>query len=130
MPLASVETRVGVGHPAQCSCPNCDEFVSRFSECGICFEPLQSIGSRQKADSRASGGSHVIRRYRQMSDNTNPFHIWSSITEHGGRERMRRKARRRPGACREFQLSLKFLVKFFRYPLDEWAPQSARRGRR
>ncbi|XP_052750079.1 uncharacterized protein LOC113510153 isoform X2 [Galleria mellonella] len=32
------------GHAAQCSCPNCDEFLSRFSECSICLEPLQCCG--------------------------------------------------------------------------------------
>ncbi|KAG7296308.1 hypothetical protein JYU34_021438 [Plutella xylostella] len=31
-------------HPAQCACANCDEIVSRFSECGICLEPLQCCG--------------------------------------------------------------------------------------
>ncbi|XP_028174465.1 uncharacterized protein LOC114363059 [Ostrinia furnacalis] len=32
------------GHAAQCSCPNCDEVLSRFSECSICLEPLQCCG--------------------------------------------------------------------------------------
>ncbi|XP_045766511.1 probable E3 ubiquitin-protein ligase sinah isoform X2 [Maniola jurtina] len=32
------------GHAAQCACPNCDEVLSRFSECSICLEPLQCSG--------------------------------------------------------------------------------------
>ncbi|KAJ8716340.1 hypothetical protein PYW08_013625 [Mythimna loreyi] len=32
------------GHAAQCTCPNCDELLSRFSECSICLEPLQCCG--------------------------------------------------------------------------------------
>ncbi|CAH4028917.1 E3 ubiquitin-protein ligase SINA-like 5 [Pieris brassicae] len=32
------------GHSAQCACPNCDEILSRYSECSICLEPLQCCG--------------------------------------------------------------------------------------
>ncbi|XP_047993021.1 E3 ubiquitin-protein ligase SIAH2-like isoform X4 [Leguminivora glycinivorella] len=32
------------GHAAQCACPNCDEVLTRFSECSICLEPLQCCG--------------------------------------------------------------------------------------
>ncbi|XP_052750050.1 uncharacterized protein LOC128200490 [Galleria mellonella] len=32
------------GHAAQCSYPNCDKVLSRFSECNICMEPLQCRG--------------------------------------------------------------------------------------
>ncbi|XP_053606402.1 uncharacterized protein LOC128672910 isoform X2 [Plodia interpunctella] len=35
---------IDMGHAAQCSCPNCDEVLSRFSECSICLEPLQCFG--------------------------------------------------------------------------------------
>ncbi|VVC94690.1 unnamed protein product [Leptidea sinapis] len=38
-PLESQES-----HSAQCSCPNCDEILSRYSECSICLEPLQCCG--------------------------------------------------------------------------------------
>ncbi|XP_073947638.1 uncharacterized protein [Choristoneura fumiferana] len=32
------------GHAATCACPNCDEVLTRFSECSICLEPLQCCG--------------------------------------------------------------------------------------
>ncbi|CAH2039987.1 unnamed protein product, partial [Iphiclides podalirius] len=46
-PLPIVEPALDtsdVGHAAQCTCPNCDEVLSRFSECSICLEPLQCCG--------------------------------------------------------------------------------------
>lgn len=44
IPVVTPTLESSDGHSAQCSCPNCDEVVSRFSECGICLEPLQCCG--------------------------------------------------------------------------------------
>ncbi|XP_068618519.1 probable E3 ubiquitin-protein ligase sinah [Battus philenor] len=46
-PLPIVDSAIDTpeeGHAAQCTCPNCDEVLSRFSECSICLEPLQGCG--------------------------------------------------------------------------------------
>ncbi|XP_032520263.1 probable E3 ubiquitin-protein ligase sinah [Danaus plexippus] len=52
------------GHSAQCSCPNCDEVLSRFSECSICLEPLQCCGP---CVCPWCGGVWCVRCSRRMS---------------------------------------------------------------
>ncbi|CAH2091496.1 unnamed protein product [Euphydryas editha] len=48
LPIVEAPTETSEeSHAAQCSCPNCDEILSRFSECSICLEPLQNENPKE-----------------------------------------------------------------------------------
>ncbi|XP_047993019.1 uncharacterized protein LOC125231604 isoform X2 [Leguminivora glycinivorella] len=61
------------GHAAQCACPNCDEVLTRFSECSICLEPLQTrlhraphSGHATQARGRLQVRHHDLPHHRQL----------------------------------------------------------------